>query len=73
MDTAQQSLIQERLQQVIQLAHARLPADRQASFDAFAAECFTQIDGDDLAERSNDDLAGALLSHWQFGGVESCE
>jgi glutamate dehydrogenase len=67
MDASNEALRAERLGEVVALAHERLQADRRVAFDTFAAQCFGQFDVDDLAERRVEDLAGALLSHWQFG------
>jgi glutamate dehydrogenase len=67
MDASTEALRRERLSDVLALARQRLAAERHAAFDAFARECFSQLDADDLAERRVEDLAGALLSHWQFG------
>ncbi len=67
MDASAETLRRERLDEVLALAHQRLAADRHASFDIFARDCFGQLDADDLAERRVEDVAGALLSHWQFG------
>jgi glutamate dehydrogenase len=67
MDASTESQRGERLNQVLALAQGRLPAARRSAFELFARECFGQLDADDLVERSADDLAGALLSHWQFG------
>ncbi len=67
MDASTEALRRERLNELVSLARARLPAERHASFETFAAECFGQLDIDDLADRSVEDMVGSLLSHWQFG------
>jgi glutamate dehydrogenase len=67
MDASTDALRREHLDEVLALARQRLATERHAAFEAFARECFGQLDADDLAERSVEDLAGALLSHWQFG------
>jgi glutamate dehydrogenase len=67
MDAGTEVQRRERLDELLALAHAGLPAERRGAFGVFASECFAQLDADDLAERSLEDLAGALLSHWQFG------
>jgi glutamate dehydrogenase len=67
MDASTEALRAERLRELIALGEARLPAERRQAFGVFAAECFAQLDEDDLADRSVEDLAGALLSHWQWG------
>ena len=67
MTTSNDALRRERLGEVLAIAGERLPADRRALFQRFALGCAEHFDADDLAERSAEDLAGALLSHWQFG------
>ena len=67
MDASTEALRRERLNEILALSHARLPAERHPAFDLFASESFVQLDADDLADRGVEDLAGALLSHWQFG------
>jgi glutamate dehydrogenase len=46
---------------------SRLDADRQKIIEPFAREYFSRLDSDDLAERTPEDLLGALLSHLQLG------
>jgi glutamate dehydrogenase len=67
MDASTDAVRRERLDEVLALARQRLAADRQGLFDAFAGECFGQLDADEVAERRVEDIAGWLLSHWQFG------
>jgi len=67
MDASTETLRRERLDAVLALARPRLAADRLAAFEFFARECFGQLDADDLAERRVEDIAGGLLSHWQWG------
>ena len=57
----------EWLDNVLALAEPHVPAERRPMFDVFARENSRQLDADDLAERTPEDLLGALLSHWQFG------
>jgi len=71
MSASTDSLRHDRLAAVLSLAAARLAPERRALFENFARECFRQLDTDDLAERTSEDLAGALLSHWQFGATRS--
>ncbi|HEU5295279.1 MAG TPA: NAD-glutamate dehydrogenase [Burkholderiaceae bacterium] len=59
----------ETIDAVLALAVARLGADQRPLAEAFAREYFRQLDADDLAERTPEDLCGALLSHWQFGAT----
>ncbi|HEV8688973.1 MAG TPA: NAD-glutamate dehydrogenase, partial [Ideonella sp.] len=67
MNATTDTLRRDRLAAVLALSAARLPAERRPVFEAFARECFRQLDAEDLNERSAEDLCGALLSHWQFG------
>ena len=55
------------MQAVLALAATQLSAQQLKAIEPFAREHFRQLDADDLAERSPQDLLGALLSHWQFG------
>jgi glutamate dehydrogenase len=57
----------ERIDAVIPLAAQRLDADRRPHFENFAHGYFHHMELEDLASRSDDDLAGALLSTWQWG------
>jgi len=67
MDASTEALRRERFDEMLKVAAARLPQPRRASFERFARDCAEHFDADDLAERSVEDLAGSLLSHWQFG------
>jgi glutamate dehydrogenase len=58
-----------RVDAVLALAAARLEPARQQLVAAIAAEYFQRLDAQDLAERTPDDLLGALLSHLQLGDV----
>jgi glutamate dehydrogenase len=71
MDVSTQTMRRERLDEMLALAAGRLSPARQREFSLFARECFAQFDEDDLADRSVDDLAGAMLSHWQFGATRA--
>ena len=68
MNASTDALRRERIDAVLALAAARLSAERRPLVERFAGEYFRQLDADDLAERTPEDLCGALLSHWQFGG-----
>jgi glutamate dehydrogenase len=57
----------ERVDAVLALAASRLGADEARKLEAVAREYFRRVDAEDLAERSPEDLLGALLSHRQFG------
>ena len=59
----------ERIDVVVTLARARLPAAQHANLEVFARAWFHHLDDDDLAARASDDLLGALLSCWQFAAT----
>ncbi|NMG55567.1 NAD-glutamate dehydrogenase [Aromatoleum aromaticum] len=44
----------------------KLPADQAALIEPFARRWLGQVAPEDLADRSVDDLYGAVVSHWQF-------
>ncbi len=71
MTASTDTLRQERLAALLALAKTKLPSAPTSDLEAFAAGHLRQLDADDLAERNSDDLAGALLSHWQFGAVRT--
>jgi glutamate dehydrogenase len=52
------------------VASQAAPAER-ALAEAFAREVYRQVDAEDLAAARVDDLAGAALSHWQFGRLRA--
>jgi glutamate dehydrogenase len=64
-------LQRERIDAVLALAAARVPAQQRPAIETFAREYFRRLDTDDLLARSPEDLLGALLSHWQFGAVRA--
>jgi glutamate dehydrogenase len=59
----------ERVDAVLALAAARVPAAQRALIEGIGREYFRQLDAEDLAARTPEDLLGALLSHWQFGAT----
>jgi len=59
----------ERVEAVLALAAARVPAAQRALIDGIGRDYFKQLDAEDLAARTPEDLLGALLSHWQFGAT----
>ncbi|WP_128000843.1 NAD-glutamate dehydrogenase [Piscinibacter defluvii] len=65
MSPAPDSLRQERAEAVLALAAPA--AAQRPGFETFVQAHLRQLDLDDLAERSAEDLYGALLAHWQFG------
>ena len=71
MDVSTENLRRERLDEMLAVAATRLSPERQPTFTAFARECLALLDDDDLVHRSADDLAGAMLSHWQFGATRA--
>jgi glutamate dehydrogenase len=71
MNNPTDALRREKTEAVIALAAARVTPERQPLLEGLAGEYFRQLDADDLAERSADDLCAALLSHWQFGATRA--
>lgn len=74
MTPATDTLRQERAGAVLALlakAAQKMSAPQRAGLEAFAHAHLQQLDADDLAERSADDLVGALLAHWQFGSTRA--
>ena len=67
MNSSTDALRREKTDAVLALAAARVSAERRPLVEGFAREYFRQLDADDLAERTPEDLCGALLSQWQFG------
>lgn len=67
MTASTEALRTERVDAVLTLAATRLTSADLKRIEPFAREYFHQVDADDLAERTPEDLLGALLSHWQFG------
>jgi glutamate dehydrogenase len=61
--------VHNRLAAVLALAAARLEPSRQQVIQKIAPEYFQRLDPHDLAERTPEDLLGALLSHLQLGEV----
>ncbi|NMG75371.1 NAD-glutamate dehydrogenase [Aromatoleum diolicum] len=51
---------------VLEQIETRLPADQVALVAPFARRWFGQVAPEDLADRSVEDLYGAVLSHWHF-------
>lgn len=65
MSPAPDSLRQERADAVLAMLAPAL--SQHPGLDAFVQAHLRQLDLDDLAERSPEDLYGELLAHWQFG------
>ena len=51
---------------VLEQIARKLPTDEAALVEPFARRWFGQVAPEDLADRSVDDLYGAVVSHWQF-------
>ena len=66
MNAATQA-VHNRLAAVLALAAARLEPARHQVIQQIAPEYFQRLDPQDLAERTPEDLLGALLSHLQLG------
>ena len=71
MNNPTDALRREKTEAVIALAAARVAPERQPLLEGLVGEYLRQLDADDLAERSADDLCSALLSHWQFGATRA--
>jgi glutamate dehydrogenase len=71
MNASAETLRRERIDAVQELAATHLSAAQRPLVEGFAREYFRQLDTDDLAERTPEDLCGALLSHWQFGAMRA--
>ena len=56
----------ERLQQVLAIVQAKIPAADRATIDELVRRYYGQVDPEDLALRQPADLYGAALSHWSF-------
>ncbi|MDP2238590.1 MAG: NAD-glutamate dehydrogenase [Burkholderiales bacterium] len=56
----------DTLQGVIGLIRTRLPRERRAEAERLVTQYYAQVDPEDLAERSPEDLYGAALSHLAF-------
>ncbi len=67
MSGSTDALRRETIEAVLALAATRLNAEQRPQVEVFAGEYFRHLDSDDLAERTPEDLCGALLSQWQFG------
>jgi glutamate dehydrogenase len=61
--------VHSRVDAVLALAASRLEPARCQRVEAIAREYFQRLDAQDLAERTPEDLLGALLSHLQLGEV----
>jgi glutamate dehydrogenase len=64
---ASAQILHNRVEAVLALAASRLEPARQKIIEGFAREYFSRLDSEDLAERTPEDLLGALLSHLQLG------
>src|SRR5882724_2115085 len=73
MNASTDALRRETIEAVLTLAGARLSAERRPLVEVFAREYFRHLDADDLAERTPEDLCGALLSQWQFGASRTAD
>ena len=68
MNAATQAL-HNRLDAVLALAASTLDKARCKIVEGFAPEYFSRLDAEDLAERTPEELLGALLCHLQLGDV----
>ena len=56
----------QRLEEVLRLVQAKVPAGQRDTLSSFVLRYYGQVDPEDLAERAPADLYGAALSHWNF-------
>ncbi len=56
----------QRLEEVLKLVQAKVPAAQRNTIAAFVQSYYGQVDPEDLADRAPADLYGAALSHWNF-------
>jgi len=66
MQSLQAEVNAARFDAVLEQIANKLPADQAALIEPFARRWFGQVAPEDLADRSVDDLYGAVVSHWQF-------
>ena len=71
MSTSIDALRHDLQEAVLALAVERAGAAQRPLLATFAGEYFRYLDADDLAERTPEDLCGALLSAWQFGATRA--
>ena len=71
MNKPPSSLHEERLAAAVEHAQQKVAAGERELIEVFVREYYRQVDPDDLAVRSADDLAGAALSHWELGRVRT--
>ena len=71
MNKPASSLHEERLAAAVEHAQHKVVADERPLVEVFIREYYRQVDPDDLAARSADDLAGAALSQWELGRVRT--
>ena len=55
-----------RLQDVLALVRAKVPAAERATIEDLVRRYYGQVDPEDLALRQAADLYGAAMSHWGF-------
>jgi glutamate dehydrogenase len=55
-----------RLEEMLELVRAKLPAAQRRVIEDFAARYYQDVEPEDLQEREPADLYGAALSHWNF-------
>jgi glutamate dehydrogenase len=71
MNAFTDALRREIVDAVLDLVIGRLGAERRPLLEVFVREHLRYLDDDDLAERTPEDLGGALLSEWQFGATRA--
>ena len=71
MSGSTDALRRETIEAVLALSATRLNAEQRLQVEVFAREYVRHLDADDLAERTPEDLCGAVLSQWQFGAART--
>ncbi|MEO5765372.1 MAG: NAD-glutamate dehydrogenase, partial [Casimicrobiaceae bacterium] len=66
MNDTTHDLRTQRLDEVARLVAAKVAPEQRATVQAFVTRYFSQVDPEDLHERTTADLYGAALSHWNF-------
>jgi len=71
MNKATSASHDERIAAAIAHAKQKVAAAERELIEVFVREYYRQVDPEDLATRSAEDLAGAALSHWELGRVRT--
>jgi glutamate dehydrogenase len=71
MAASAQTQINERIEAALALVRAKVPQAERGAVETFVTLMYEQVDPEDLAQRSVDDLYGAALSLWRFAHKRS--